>query len=159
MLTCARISQTVAIHPSSTLHNKKAPAIIYDELVLTTKTYARGVSSVPPKSIRNKVRNNYPAETLDSPYLIFALARSTGTFSLQQRPRGRRCRVACLQTAFSQRPAMKTFERGLDRTGESGGCDARMIGTTKERLGASESDDEQQQQLGAGVMTDWAYLR
>lgn len=47
--------QNVAIHPSSTLHNKKAPAIVYDELVLTTKTYARGVSSVPPKAIRQKV--------------------------------------------------------------------------------------------------------
>ncbi|KAG0659288.1 putative ATP-dependent RNA helicase dhr2 [Rhodotorula mucilaginosa] len=46
--------QNVAIHPSSTLHNKKAPAIVYDELVLTTKTYARGVSSVPPKAIRQK---------------------------------------------------------------------------------------------------------
>ncbi|GAA5881642.1 hypothetical protein JCM3774_005706 [Rhodotorula dairenensis] len=46
--------QNVAIHPSSTLHNKKAPAIIYDELVLTTKTYARGVSSVPPRAIRHK---------------------------------------------------------------------------------------------------------
>lgn len=49
-------SQLVAIHPSSTLHGKKAPAIIYDELVLTTKTYARGVSSIEPSQIRSKVR-------------------------------------------------------------------------------------------------------
>lgn len=49
-------SQVVAIHPSSTLHNKKAPAILYDELVLTTKTYARGVSSIEPTQIRSKVR-------------------------------------------------------------------------------------------------------
>lgn len=53
--TSIHLSQNVAIHPSSTLHNKKAPAIVYDELVLTTKTYARGVSSVPPKAIRQKV--------------------------------------------------------------------------------------------------------
>ncbi|GAA5855522.1 hypothetical protein JCM9279_006036 [Rhodotorula babjevae] len=46
--------QVVAIHPSSTMHNKKAPAILYDELVLTTKTYARGVSSVEPTQIRSK---------------------------------------------------------------------------------------------------------
>ncbi|BGP51912.1 Salivary acidic proline-rich phosphoprotein 1/2 [Rhodotorula kratochvilovae] len=46
--------QVVAIHPSSTMHNKKAPAILYDELVLTTKTYARGVSSIEPSQIRLK---------------------------------------------------------------------------------------------------------
>ncbi|GAA5915840.1 hypothetical protein JCM6882_006816 [Rhodosporidiobolus microsporus] len=46
--------QIVNIHPSSSLHNKKVPAIIYDELVMTTKTYARGVSSIPPMFIRDK---------------------------------------------------------------------------------------------------------
>ncbi|BGP59678.1 Salivary acidic proline-rich phosphoprotein 1/2 [Rhodotorula toruloides] len=46
--------QFVAIHPSSTLHGKKVPAIIYDELVLTTKMYARGVSSIEPSQIRSK---------------------------------------------------------------------------------------------------------
>ncbi|GAA5834456.1 hypothetical protein JCM11251_007013 [Rhodosporidiobolus azoricus] len=46
--------QIVSIHPSSSMHNKKVPAIIYDELVLTTRTYARGVSSIPPTFIRQK---------------------------------------------------------------------------------------------------------
>ncbi|TBU27060.1 P-loop containing nucleoside triphosphate hydrolase protein [Dichomitus squalens] len=35
------------IHPSSSLVDKKVPAIIYDELVYTTHIYARGVSAVP----------------------------------------------------------------------------------------------------------------
>ncbi|KAI1793231.1 P-loop containing nucleoside triphosphate hydrolase protein [Ganoderma leucocontextum] len=37
----------VKIHPSSSLVDKKVPAIIYDELVYTTHIYARGVSTVP----------------------------------------------------------------------------------------------------------------
>ncbi|RPD54669.1 P-loop containing nucleoside triphosphate hydrolase protein [Lentinus tigrinus ALCF2SS1-7] len=37
----------VKIHPSSSLADKKVPAIIYDELVYTTQIYARGVSAVP----------------------------------------------------------------------------------------------------------------
>ncbi|EGO23683.1 hypothetical protein SERLADRAFT_450011 [Serpula lacrymans var. lacrymans S7.9] len=37
----------IKIHPSSTLCDKKAPAIIFDELVYTSQIYARGVSSVP----------------------------------------------------------------------------------------------------------------
>ncbi|GAA6009758.1 hypothetical protein JCM11491_001088 [Sporobolomyces phaffii] len=45
----------IAIHPSSSMHNRKAPAIVYDELVLTTKTYARGVSEIDPRTIRNQV--------------------------------------------------------------------------------------------------------
>ncbi|KAI0761980.1 P-loop containing nucleoside triphosphate hydrolase protein [Trametes elegans] len=36
----------VKIHPSSSLADKKVPAIIYDELVYTTHVYARGVSGV-----------------------------------------------------------------------------------------------------------------
>ncbi|ORY76229.1 P-loop containing nucleoside triphosphate hydrolase protein [Leucosporidium creatinivorum] len=44
----------INVHPGSTMHNKKVPAILYDELVLTTKTYARGVSSITPNSIRTK---------------------------------------------------------------------------------------------------------
>ncbi|GAA6059902.1 hypothetical protein JCM10212_005285 [Sporobolomyces blumeae] len=46
--------QAIAIHPSSAMHNRKAPAIVYDELVLTTKTYARGVSEINPRSIQSK---------------------------------------------------------------------------------------------------------
>ncbi|GAA6005855.1 uncharacterized protein JCM10292_004661 [Rhodotorula paludigena] len=46
--------QPVAIAPASTLHNKKVPAIVYDELVLTTKTYARTVSAIEPTQIRAK---------------------------------------------------------------------------------------------------------
>ncbi|GAA6003166.1 hypothetical protein JCM10207_001781 [Rhodosporidiobolus poonsookiae] len=49
----------VAIHPSSTMHNKKVPAIVYDELVLTTKTYARGVSSIDPMSIVRKAPHQF----------------------------------------------------------------------------------------------------
>ena len=38
--------QTVAIHPSSTLFGRRAEAIVFTELVFTTKTYARWVSAV-----------------------------------------------------------------------------------------------------------------
>ncbi|POY72033.1 hypothetical protein BMF94_4948 [Rhodotorula taiwanensis] len=41
--------QVVTIHPSSTVFSKKPLGIIYDELALTTKTYARGVSIVDPR--------------------------------------------------------------------------------------------------------------
>ncbi|EPQ54668.1 P-loop containing nucleoside triphosphate hydrolase protein [Gloeophyllum trabeum ATCC 11539] len=37
----------IKIHPSSSLADKKIPAIIYDELVYTNHIYARGVSAVP----------------------------------------------------------------------------------------------------------------
>ncbi|KAH9891943.1 P-loop containing nucleoside triphosphate hydrolase protein [Cubamyces lactineus] len=40
-------SSIVKIHPSSSLADKKVPAIIFDELVYTTSVYARGVSAVP----------------------------------------------------------------------------------------------------------------
>ncbi|KAF9038321.1 P-loop containing nucleoside triphosphate hydrolase protein [Hymenopellis radicata] len=36
----------VKIHPSSTMFEKKVEAIIYDELIYTNHTYARGVSSI-----------------------------------------------------------------------------------------------------------------
>ena len=39
-------NQTVAIHPSSGLFGKKVEAIMYNEFVYTTKSYARGVSAV-----------------------------------------------------------------------------------------------------------------
>lgn len=39
-------NQTVAIHPSSVLFGKKVEAIMYNELVFTQKSYARGVSAV-----------------------------------------------------------------------------------------------------------------
>ncbi|KAF7296568.1 hypothetical protein HMN09_01063900 [Mycena chlorophos] len=38
--------QIVKIHPSSTMADKKVPAIIFDELVYTNQIYARGVSSI-----------------------------------------------------------------------------------------------------------------
>ncbi|OSD02413.1 P-loop containing nucleoside triphosphate hydrolase protein [Trametes coccinea BRFM310] len=41
----------VKIHPSSSLADKKMPAIFYDELVYTTHVYARGVSTVPKSFI------------------------------------------------------------------------------------------------------------
>ncbi|BGP20309.1 Salivary acidic proline-rich phosphoprotein 1/2 [Rhodosporidiobolus nylandii] len=55
--------QLVSIHPSSSLHNKKAQAIVYDELVLTTKTYARGVSSIAPTLIKQKAPNVFSSST------------------------------------------------------------------------------------------------
>ncbi|CAD6573789.1 MAG: Putative ATP-dependent RNA helicase dhr2 [Alectoria sarmentosa] len=39
-------NQTVAIHPSSGLFGKKIEAIMYNEFVFTTRSYARGVSAV-----------------------------------------------------------------------------------------------------------------
>lgn len=39
-------SQTVAIHPSSTLFGKKVEAIMFSEFVFTNKSYAKGVSRV-----------------------------------------------------------------------------------------------------------------
>ncbi|GAA5870668.1 hypothetical protein JCM8547_005025 [Rhodosporidiobolus lusitaniae] len=57
-----RTKQIVSIHPSSSLHNKKAPAIVYDELVLTTKSYARGVSSIPPVFLTQKAPTLYNAK-------------------------------------------------------------------------------------------------
>lgn len=38
--------QTVGIHPSSVVYGKKVEAILYNELVFTTKCYARSVSAV-----------------------------------------------------------------------------------------------------------------
>jgi len=38
--------QTVGIHPSSVVYGKKVEAILYNELVFTTRCYARGVSVV-----------------------------------------------------------------------------------------------------------------
>lgn len=37
------------------MHQKRAPGIMYDELVLTTKTYARGVSGIELAWLRTKV--------------------------------------------------------------------------------------------------------
>lgn len=75
--------QLVSIHPSSTLHNKKVHAIVYDELVLTTKTYARGVSSVDPNSMRRQVRS--PTRSL--PFCHTADLRTRGrTRSPEQAP-------------------------------------------------------------------------
>ncbi|KAG9016562.1 putative ATP-dependent RNA helicase dhr2 [Tulasnella sp. 427] len=39
--------QPVKIHPSSSLFSRKVPAIMYDELIVTSNTYAMGVSSIP----------------------------------------------------------------------------------------------------------------
>ncbi|KAF3897563.1 ATP-dependent RNA helicase [Trichophyton interdigitale] len=39
-------NQTVAIHPSSVLFDRKIEAIMYNEFVFTTRSYARGVSAV-----------------------------------------------------------------------------------------------------------------
>jgi len=38
--------QTVGIHPSSVLFGKKVEAIMFQELVFTTRAYARSVSAV-----------------------------------------------------------------------------------------------------------------
>lgn len=39
-------NQTVAIHPSSVLFGRKVEAIMYNEFVFTSRSYARGVSAV-----------------------------------------------------------------------------------------------------------------
>jgi ATP-dependent RNA helicase DHR2 len=39
-------NQTVAIHPSSVLFGKRVEAIMYNEFVFTTRSYARSVSAV-----------------------------------------------------------------------------------------------------------------
>ncbi|SCZ98073.1 BZ3500_MvSof-1268-A1-R1_Chr3-3g06556 [Microbotryum saponariae] len=54
--------QPIMIHPGSTLHHKKVPAIVYDELVLTTKTYARGVSAILPMWLRTKAPTVFNAK-------------------------------------------------------------------------------------------------
>ena len=45
-LAPAQGGQTVAIHPSSVLFGRRCEAIMYNEFVFTTKSYARGVSAV-----------------------------------------------------------------------------------------------------------------
>ena len=39
-------NQTVAIHPSSVMKDRKTECIVYTEYVFTTKPFARGVSAV-----------------------------------------------------------------------------------------------------------------
>lgn len=39
-------NQSVAIHPSSVLFGRKVEAIMYNEYVFTSRSYARGVSAV-----------------------------------------------------------------------------------------------------------------
>ncbi|KAJ2620719.1 ATP-dependent RNA helicase, partial [Coemansia sp. RSA 1694] len=41
-------SQTVHVHPGSSLFAKKIPAVFYDQLVFTNKLHARAVSAVDP---------------------------------------------------------------------------------------------------------------
>ena len=41
-------SQTVSIHPSSVLHGRKPRCIVFDELLRTTRSYARNVTAVEP---------------------------------------------------------------------------------------------------------------
>ncbi|KAI0034623.1 P-loop containing nucleoside triphosphate hydrolase protein [Vararia minispora EC-137] len=40
-------SLEIRIHPGSALADRRSPAIVYNELVTTTRTYARGVSAIP----------------------------------------------------------------------------------------------------------------
>lgn len=50
--------QTVFIHPSSSLFGKKKPAIVYSELVSTSKKYLKNVSSIPIEwIIKDKLHN------------------------------------------------------------------------------------------------------
>ncbi|THH26457.1 hypothetical protein EUX98_g7733 [Antrodiella citrinella] len=44
--------ETIKIHPSSSLCDKKVPAIIYDELVYTSHIYARGVSAISRSALQ-----------------------------------------------------------------------------------------------------------
>jgi HrpA-like RNA helicase len=43
--------QTVHIHPSSVLFGKKAPAVVYSELLSTSKKYMRNVSRIPIENL------------------------------------------------------------------------------------------------------------
>lgn len=54
--------QPVAIHPSSCLHGKRHAAIMYDELVLTSRTYARTCSVVDVRWLQEKVPQIYSAQ-------------------------------------------------------------------------------------------------
>lgn len=51
----------IKIHPSSTLCDKKVPAIVYEELVYTSQIYARSVSSVPKSLIAEILTVSYKA--------------------------------------------------------------------------------------------------
>ena len=46
-------NQQVKIHPTSCLINRKVPCIMYNELTITTATYARTVSSIHPAWLRS----------------------------------------------------------------------------------------------------------
>eukprot|EP00240_Pyramimonas_obovata_P012174 CAMPEP_0118953878 /NCGR_PEP_ID=MMETSP1169-20130426/57305_1 /TAXON_ID=36882 /ORGANISM="Pyramimonas obovata, Strain CCMP722" /LENGTH=115 /DNA_ID=CAMNT_0006901423 /DNA_START=26 /DNA_END=373 /DNA_ORIENTATION=- len=46
MYRCLANSQTVALHPSSILFNKKPDTVLYNELVRTSKLYIREVSMI-----------------------------------------------------------------------------------------------------------------
>ncbi|KAI7825496.1 P-loop containing nucleoside triphosphate hydrolase protein [Kickxella alabastrina] len=52
-------SQTVHIHPGSSLFGKKTPAIFYDQLVFTNKLHARAVSAADPLWIANAAPKLY----------------------------------------------------------------------------------------------------
>ena len=54
-LCACTCSQPIYLHPGSLMYQKRAPGIMYDELVLTTKTYARGVSGIELMWLRTKV--------------------------------------------------------------------------------------------------------
>lgn len=57
LLACSL--QPIYIHPGSLMYQKRAPGIMYDELILTTKTYARGVSGIELAWLRSKVSIAY----------------------------------------------------------------------------------------------------
>ncbi|KAM0752482.1 P-loop containing nucleoside triphosphate hydrolase protein [Meredithblackwellia eburnea MCA 4105] len=54
--------QIIKIHPSSVIHGKNVSAFIYDELVLTSNTFARGCSRIEPSWIRLKAPNLFNRE-------------------------------------------------------------------------------------------------
>ena len=56
---CSR--QTVFIHPSSSLFGKKKDAVVYSELVSTSKKYLKNISSIPIEwIIKDKLHNMNP---------------------------------------------------------------------------------------------------
>ncbi|PVV03836.1 hypothetical protein BB560_001672 [Smittium megazygosporum] len=52
-------TQTVHIHPSSTMFRKRVAAIVYNQLVFTNKLYAKGVSSIQPSWIQTAAPKLY----------------------------------------------------------------------------------------------------
>ncbi|KAI9004386.1 P-loop containing nucleoside triphosphate hydrolase protein [Hyaloraphidium curvatum] len=59
-------NQIVAIHPSSVLHNKRVPCIVYNELLYTNRQYMRTVSRIEMGWMLEAAPNYYGRRSMDS---------------------------------------------------------------------------------------------